>query len=271
MDVHKGQNGRVLVIAGSLAMPGAAALTALSALRAGAGIAVVTQFKGHGVFDQYPELIRLPLLEEDCLSEAVMAKLVPEIKKAQCVVLGPGLGQSEATQGAIFWLLQHLSEMQVPHVIDADALTVLGHLLDSGGPMLLPKAILTPHPGEAASLLSVNVEDVQKNRFSAAKLIGSKTNSCVVLKGAGTIIWDTKKGFVNTSGTPLLATAGSGDVLAGMIAAFLAQGSSRLDAARLAVYHHGLSGEIAAKASKGPFIASDLMQAIPEALGASII
>lgn len=278
-STHKGDFGRVIVIAGSRGMPGAAALAGLAALRAGSGVVEVTEFCEQPGFA--PEIIRVPLACRSLGEATVLADLIARLRSADACVIGPGLFGHEIehrkdTVSELIWeLLKAISKTGIRSVIDADALTVLAERTNSQvSGLSLPNCILTPHPGEAARLLSrsgATASDVQSDRYQAVREISAQNGSCVVLKGASTVIYQAKKGLVNSSGGPHLATAGSGDVLAGVLGSLLAQSWSAavslLDIAALGVYLHGLAGDIAARRGV-PIIASDIISALPQSFRA---
>jgi NAD(P)H-hydrate epimerase len=236
-------------------MLGAAVLCATAALRGGAGLvrvmvpAALQPFVGVAV----PCATSLP---------RTAAALRGALGDADAVVVGPGLGVSVATRSLVRTVLQHA---QVPVVFDADALNVLAPMrapLRSRAPLLL-----TPHPGEAARLLGCSSTDVQRDRTAALAALCRRSGAIVVLKGAGTRVGDGVREFVNTTGNPGMATGGSGDVLAGLLGALLAQGMAPFDAARFAVHLHGRAGDrVARRLGQCGLIAADLPLAIAEEL-----
>ncbi|MBL8755040.1 MAG: NAD(P)H-hydrate dehydratase [Planctomycetes bacterium] len=250
-DAHKGTFGTVLVVAGSRGMLGAAVLCATAALRGGAGLvrvmvpAALQPFVGVAV----PCATSLPRSP---------AALRAALANADAVVVGPGLGTAAATRAAVRAVLRHAD---VPVVLDADALNVLSPLrgpLRSRAPL-----VITPHPGEAARLLGCDAATVQRDRAAAAAALCARSGAVVVLKGAGTRVADGVREFVNATGNPGMATGGSGDVLAGLLAALLAQGMAPFDAARLAVHVHGRAGDrVARRLGERGLLASDLPAAI---------
>ena len=240
-DSHKGSFGSVAIIGGDESMVGAVLLAARAALLAGAGrvyAAMLTQ-NAPVVDIHYPEImLRSP-------------SALTQLNQLDCVVIGPGLGQSSAAITQLeFWLAQPQAL-----VIDADALNLIAahpHLAD------LVKSrhaetVITPHAGEAARLLRSHAENIQKNRTACALELASTLNLACVLKGAGTIC-AFKDGtcFVNTTGNPALAVGGTGDVLSGVIASLIAQGLSAFDAAKLAVYVHGAAADMLVARGVGP-------------------
>jgi len=264
---HKNTFGHAVVIAGSPGMMGAAYLASKGVLRSGAGMVTAC------VPTSFADIFDLALTEaltqgvSETKKRTISATGWSEIKKIlpgkKVVIFGPGLGTDEQNQR----LLQEVIQVAIPVVIDADGLNVLAKDV---GVLKLAKAplILTPHPGEMARLLETTVEKVQENRVQMAIQAAVSFNAVVVLKGAATIIaTPDKKVFINSTGSSALATAGSGDVLAGAIGGLIAQGIALLEAAILGVYIHGLAGEILAK-EKGlrGVLAGDVVEALPLAL-----
>lgn len=220
-------------------MPGAAALAAEAAIRSGAGL--FTLASGESVLERLPEAVReamyLPIEEADG-----QVTLHGEMSFAgfDGIAAGPGLGREETGSVRAFF-----RAVTCPLILDADALyraraDLDGLLMDAGGPV-----ILTPHPGEMAAIMDVSVQDVEQNRFSISRKLANK-GCFVVLKGRHTIITAPDgTQWVNTSGTPALAKGGTGDVLTGMILAFVMQINEVADALKAAVYLHGAAGEMA--------------------------
>lgn len=245
-DAHKDSRGRVLVVAGSGTYPGAAVLATRGAMRAGAGYvtlavpqSVVPIAQAHLLA---APVVGLPQGRTHAFSSNAATALLQLAREHDAVVLGPGLTLAD---GAVATARAIVAQVETPLVIDADALNAL---VDAAGLISARTAptVLTPHPGELGRLLGVETRDVQADRLAAASRFAS--DSCaVVLKGAGTVIYGAGRAVINTSGTPALATAGTGDVLAGIVGALLAQGLSPLEAGALAAYVHGLAGEAAAE------------------------
>jgi len=236
-DAHKGAFGHVLVIGGDNAMGGAAILASESALDAGTGrVSCATQPQHIA-----PLLARAPEIMAAGVRNGQDLPFLWQPHSVLCV--GPGLGQSPWSEQ----LLQAATLTQNPLILDADALNMLA----VGRVIRQPKRdnwILTPHPGEAARLLHCSIEHVQQNRLHAAQQIQAQYGGVVILKGAGTVITNGTQHYIANVGTPAMAVAGMGDVLAGIIAAFVAQGSSLTDAALLGVCAHGYAGTLAANA-----------------------
>ncbi len=243
---HKGLYGHVLIIGGGPGMPGAVYLTALAALRVGAGSVTVATWPTHArtVMPMLPEAMIYPIDEVDAL--------MPLLANASIVVIGPGLGESEWAQS----LFQAAVAAQLPLVIDASALRMLARF-----PQHDDNWILTPHPGEAASLLASSTAEVQADRCQSAQQIQQQYGGSVVLKGAGSIVsCGENENYICTAGNPGMASAGMGDVLSGVIGGLLAQGASLTDAAKLGVWLHAQAADDAV-VNLGPrgLMASDLM------------
>jgi ADP-dependent NAD(P)H-hydrate dehydratase len=267
-DSHKGRYGTVLVIAGSREMAGAAALTGASALRSGAGLVRVAcpAVVQPTVASFEPSYMTYPLADDGegmIRLEPAIPALERLIGHADVVAVGPGLGQSEQIRGLIRWLIESTDK---PLVIDADGLNVLGSQIELLSRLTRP-VVLTPHPGEFARLVGTTVAEVQADREgSAARLAGRSEWLVVVLKGAGTIVTDGRRVYLNRTGNPGMATGGAGDVLTGVIAALIGQKLAAFEAAQLGVYIHGLAGDIACDQSGViGMIAGDIIDSLPDA------
>lgn len=254
---HKGTHGHLLLVAGAPGTSGAAVLAGRSALRAGAGLVTVAcpGSVQSVVAGAQPELMTSAV--EGFSSVAWEERL----ERKSALVVGPGIGTDAAAGQLVRWLLRRAS---VPILIDADGLTVLGTrqaaLRRAHGPV-----ILTPHPGEMARLTGVSTAEVQTNRRRLARELARDTGAVVVLKGSGTLIAapDGRLG-VNPTGGPILGTAGTGDVLAGLIGSLLAQGVEAWEAARLGAYLHGRAGDrVAARIGPAGLLASELADELP--------
>jgi ADP-dependent NAD(P)H-hydrate dehydratase / NAD(P)H-hydrate epimerase len=261
-DAHKFSVGAVLVCAGSAGKSGAALLAARGAFRAGAGLVTIATWpEALGVLDaRMPEVMALALDRASPLP-----KLDEALKGRRAVVLGPGFGLDDAARQAVERVL---ATFPGPIVVDADAITVF-----KGRPKALAAAkgrlVLTPHAGEMSRLLGITSEEVERDRFGAVRKVVEATQAVVVLKGARTIVAAPGGRIaVNTSGNPLLATAGSGDVLAGAIGAFLCS-NEPFDAAMLGVHVHGLVADAArARAGDRGVFSGELADGIPQVLDA---
>ena len=246
---HKGDSGKVAVIGGDIGMPGAVTLCAEACYRAGSGLVAVVSRPEH----QAVVVVRRPELMF-CGAEFIDMDVYQRIGWADVLVLGPGLGCHE--WGLNLFKAALMSDK--PFVVDADGLNIL-----SKQAQRKDNWILTPHTAEAARLLGCKVEDVNQNRFAAAKNIQKKYGGVVVLKGAGTIITDGETIYVATVGNPGLASGGCGDALAGVIGALTAQGLPLLKAAAIGVVIHGCAGDRAAlRGGERGLLASDLMAEI---------
>lgn len=245
---HKGQCGHVLVVAGDRGTGGAGLLSAEMALRAGAGLVSLATRAEH----TSAALVRVP----EVMSQAVASanQLLELMTRASVLVVGPGLGQNAWGRS----LLSAAATGAQAQVWDADALNLLAE-----GVIGLPAhAVLTPHPGEAARLLGCSSAQVQADRVAALKALVTKYQVCVVLKGAGTLIGAPDMPVVLCDrGHPVMAGAGLGDVLSGLLGALLAQGLSPYQAAKLGVWLHACAGELLAEQGRG-LAAHDLIAPI---------
>lgn len=266
-DAHKNARGRLLVIAGSAHYPGAAVLAARAAMRAGAGYVtlavpdpIVHVAQSHLLS---APVVGLPASGGRTFSSASASMALDLASDYDAVVLGPGITVAD---GAAAMARTVAAQLTKPLLVDADGLNAFidaTHLLEGRD---FP-TVLTPHPGELARLLGTRASRIQADRVSSsARLAGSQR--AVVLKGAGTVTSSDGRQVMNTSGSPALATAGSGDVLSGIIGSFLAQGLSPLDAGALGAYIHGRAGESAA-ADLTPMCvtAEDIDRYLPVAVG----
>lgn len=253
---HKGSYGSVAVVGGQTGMVGAALLTARAALAMGAGRVAMTLLAEHtqrsGPWALMPD-IEVP--GQSCFLDPLWPELMNKtlddnLAFAQVLAVGPGLGTSAASEALLHQVLdtqaarnsgQHL-------VLDADALNLLAKdtgleqaLLHFQSSRAHASTTLTPHPLEAARLLACSVQDIQANRYAAAKALSKRFQATVILKGSATLVASGEDVSINLTGGPALATGGSGDVLTGAVASFLAQGLDSHEAAQCAVWLHGLS------------------------------
>ena len=267
VDGHKGDYGKVCIIAGSVGMSGAAALAGRAALRAGAGLVRVATPKSVlpiiAAIEPSFTTIALPEDSAGRISAKAIHAVLEAVGQNDAVAFGPGIGIS----GALRSILERLLDQQnLRLVIDADGLNNLAGIKNWPA-RLKAKLILTPHPGEMKRLWSGLLrEELPTDRQQQALQLAQQTNTIVVLKGAGTVVTDGEKVYINKTGNPGMATAGSGDVLTGAITALLGQELSGFDAAVLGVYIHGLAGDIAAeKIGQVSLIATDIAQALGDA------
>ncbi|MDD5690629.1 MAG: NAD(P)H-hydrate dehydratase [Candidatus Omnitrophica bacterium] len=268
-DSHKGDYGHILILAGSSRFSGAALLCAEAALRSGAGLVTlgIPRSINLGLIKVKPkELITLPLPEtkDGTLSLAAFFRISALLKNIDVLIIGPGLGRNRSTYALVKKLIRKTSQ---PTVVDADALNALNSF---PGILNLHKGqlILTPHQMEITRLFDININLIKNNRKLIAKKYAKHYNSIIILKGHNSIVTDGLRGFyINRSGNPGMATAGSGDVLSGIVGAFLAQGLDGFKAAKYATYIHGLAGDLAARdKTQMGLIASDIIDRIPDAL-----
>ena len=266
-DAHKGDFGKVCIIGGCLGFSGAAALAGCSALRAGAGLVRVAVPKGilPIIASIEPSFTTIPLPEDSAgrISEKAVNTILNAIGDNDVFAFGPGIGVSNDLQSILETLL---SQENLRLVIDADGLNNLSRI-KHWPDMLKAKLILTPHPGEMKRLWSGLIRDpLPADRTEQAAQFAKHTGTTTVLKGAGTVVAGNNKIYVNTTGNPGMATAGSGDCLTGVIAALAGQGLNNFDAAVLGVYVHGLAGDLAAaKLGQVSLIATDIIDFLPEA------
>ncbi len=266
-DSHKGTFGHAVVLGGSAGKTGAPYMAAMGAMRVGAGLTTIgiTESLNAILELKTTEVMTRPLSEADdgSFGEGVFGEIKNLLKGKSALVAGPGLGVSRSIGDILKKLIE---ECSLPTVLDADALNNLAGFLDSFVNGCPSEMVLTPHPGEAARLLGVTAAKVQADRMGTASELAKRSNSVVVLKGANTII-ATADGdtYINTTGGPALATAGTGDVLAGMIGGFLGQGLSAVNSAIAAVYIHGLAGEALSNRLGGTrgAVATDLLDELP--------
>jgi NAD(P)H-hydrate epimerase len=248
-DAHKGDLGHVLVVGGAPGFSGAVRLAGEGALRAGAGLVSVATHPDHAA------MLNLGRPELMVRGIASPAELEPLLARATAVAIGPGLGQDVWGQG----LLAAVLEVGKPLLLDADALNWLARAR-----VRREDWILTPHPGEAARMLACSTTEVQGDRFLALRRLRDEYGGTVILKGAGTLIGGSSRRppGVCSQGNPGMASGGSGDVLAGIVTAFLARGLMAEDAAEAGVCLHGAAGDAAARKGEQGMLATDLIAAI---------
>jgi len=248
-SAHKGDFGHVLVVGGAPGFSGAARLAGEAAARSGAGLVSVATHPEHAfsLNTTRPELM--------CHGINDARELVPLLRRASVVAIGPGLGLSPWALA----LFDQVLQSDLPLVVDADALNLL-----ATDPLQRRDWVLTPHPGEAARLLGCTAQAIQQDRFQAVERLQQRYGGVVVLKGAGTLIRDDSKRplAVSSDGNPGMASGGMGDVLTGIIAGLLAQGFGPSDAAEMGVCLHGAAADRAAQQGERGLLASDLMSEI---------
>jgi NAD(P)H-hydrate epimerase len=266
-DSHKGDFGRVLVIAGSVGRSGAAHLAALGALRSGAGLVTIATPKSVVpiVAAMAPEYMTLPLEETAAGTiEFAAADRVLDFQ-ADVIALGPGLGHDPSTSAFVHAIVERSG---VPLVLDADGLNAFVGDTERLAGRDGVDVIITPHPGEMARLLGATIEQVQSDRLEHARDFAASHRVHVVLKGHRTVIAGPEgRSFLNLTGNAGMATGGTGDLLTGMIAAWFAQILDAEGACKLAVYLHGAAGDLAdADEGENALIASDIAARLGDAL-----
>ena len=259
---HKGTFGHVLIVAGSRGKTGAAAMTGLGALRAGAGLVTVASASSAiaEIASHSPELMTEPLAETPMGSIALNAAVEALAEGKTVVAMGPGLGRHRDIDMLVSSAIETFPQ---PMVLDADAL--VGKIAGAPGRV----RVLTPHPGEMARLTGKTTAEVQQDRVGTARAFAIARAVTLVLKGERTLLaFPDGRVWINPTGTPALGTGGSGDILTGMISGFLAQFPNQPDeAVAAAVYLHGLAGEIGARAlGEKSLIATDVLRYLPDAV-----
>ena len=244
---NKGTFGHQLNICGSYSMFGAAVISAESALRSGVGLLklVIPESAYPLAASHLTQPIFKPVAQtlDGTFSADITYSLKSEFDWASAILFGCGVGDNDDTRIICDYVLKNA---KCPVVIDADGINCLSRCINIIKDIKAP-AVLTPHPGEMARLVSKTVAEIQNDRINIAKGFAKENNIVLVLKGANTIVTDGKSVFVNVTGNPGMAMGGTGDMLSGIIASFIAQGASPLDAAAAGVYLHGLCGDEAAK------------------------
>jgi NAD(P)H-hydrate epimerase len=267
VDSNKFTSGRVSIVGGSRGLTGAVCLAAEASIRAGAGYATAAVPGGlENIFEAKLTEVMTRGFGGDALmlGDGDLAGILEHLDGASAIVLGSGIGRDGETGGLV---RQIASAASAPLVVDADGLSLIATDLDSLRPRVGP-TVLTPHDGEAGRLLGCDSSAVTANRLGSARQLAKDADAAVVLKGDDTIVTDGERVAVNTLPAPALATAGTGDVLAGMVGAFLARGLDGFEAAAAAVFAHAAAGEIAAIeiGNRDGVIASDVIAAIPRAM-----
>jgi NAD(P)H-hydrate epimerase len=269
---HKGHNGHLLVLAGSPGKTGAAAMTATSAMRAGAGLVTlgIPTSLNPVLETMVTEAMTVGLAEtsEGTLDDSAFESILSLTQNKRCLAIGPGMGTSQSTGRLINRLIQASG---VPMVIDADGLNLIAANTAALSTCKAP-VVLTPHPGEMARLSGRSTADIQSNRIGHARSFAQRHRIYLVLKGAGTIVARPDGTvFINPTGNPGMAAGGRGDVLAGLIAGLITLGMEIDAAARTGVYLHGAAADrLAVQQAPQGYLASEVMNTLPRAMGALI-
>lgn len=265
LDAHKGSFGTVMVVAGSRNYSGAALLAGKAAFRSGAGwvIMAVPEFLHPHMVGGFPEATWLPLpAENDGISKAAHEQVGDKLRKATALLVGPGLGLSAGIQ---YFLHELISTDLPPLVIDADGLKML-RKIDNWWERIPTNSILTPHPGEMSDMTGLSIKEIQQDRINIAEKYARLWGQIIVLKGAFTIVAKPEgETVVLPFASPVLARAGTGDVLGGIIAGLLAQKMNAFDAACAGIWLHAQAGLAAAKTkgSTAGVLAGDLIDELP--------
>jgi len=270
-DSHKGSYGRVGIIAGSKGMTGAPYLASMASLRTGSGLVytIVPDSISSILSAKLIEAIVKPVPDDNTGSFTLdsLKDIKEFIKDMDVLAIGPGMGADEERAEVV---KEILLDFQGPIVLDADGLNCISKIgLHIFNKRRAP-TVITPHPGEFSRLLGISIKEIQQNRIEYSKHVAIKYNIITVLKGSNTVVANPNgEVYVNTTGNPGMATAGSGDVLTGIIASFIGQGIEPYKASVLGVYCHGLAGDMA-KEQKGEYglIARDIFENIPSSIKA---
>lgn len=244
-DWHKGLSGHVLIVGGELGYSGAPRMAAEAALRVGAGLVTVATRPENAVTlnSDCPEIM--------CHGVSTIEELKPLVEKADVIIIGPGLGQTEWSKT----MCEFIFQQEQPLIVDADALNLLAVSKESR-----ENWVLTPHPGEAARLLGMTSQEIQQDRLSALYEINKRYDGVCVLKGAGSLVLAKNTlPVLCDKGNPGMASAGMGDVLSGVIGGLIAQGIPLGDGAKLGVCLHAMAGDLASKDGERGMVAMDLM------------
>ncbi|MFK8114607.1 MAG: NAD(P)H-hydrate dehydratase [Rubripirellula sp.] len=266
-DAHKGSFGRVMLIGGSRGMSGSIAMSSVAALRTGAGLvtAAIPDRCLEAVAAFHPGVMTVPLSDQSDGSFATDAvtEVMSLARNFSAIGCGPGMTTGA---GATRIVERMMCLRQTPRVLDADALNVLANMPDSLANEDMGPLVLTPHPGELQRLVGVAASDRSAQIQAAHKLAG-QIGAVIVVKGGPSVIVDGDKSWTNTSGNPGMATAGSGDVLTGVITSLLGQDMSPWDAACLGTWVHGKAGDLASESyGQAGMTAVEILDAIAPAI-----
>ncbi|MCC8111135.1 MAG: NAD(P)H-hydrate dehydratase [Ruminococcus sp.] len=270
-DAQKGNFGRLLCITGSRNMPGACFLSAMGAIRSGAGLVTVATAPENPMrlAAAIPEVMWLSLKTDEngfLLDEPNHEALLPHLEKSSGILLGCGLGVTNETRKLIDWIISQTASQSKPLLFDADGLNCIADRIDIDR-QTGTDWIFTPHPGEMARLCGKSIGEIQHSRIETAQQFVTAHPITLVLKGAGTLVAQPNRMIRNPTGNPGMSRGGSGDVLAGMIAGLMVQGNiSSWNAACIGVYLHGLAGDLAAAThSEQAMLPTDLLVQLPTA------
>ena len=264
-DSHKGNFGKLLCVTGSLKMPGAGIMAAKAALRCGCGLLVSACCNENipTLCSHMCESMFEPMITDSngFYTSENYERLMMHAETSSALLIGCGIGVTEETKKLVRLLLKNVS---CPIILDADGINCIGSSIDIIREAK-PEVIVTPHPAEMARLSGVNTADVQRDRLGISLDYSRKSGAVTVLKGAGTVIAAGSRAYVNPTGNPGMSRGGSGDVLSGMTASFVAQGISPEYSAVLAAYFHGKAGDKAAeRLSCQAMLPTDMIDMLPE-------
>jgi len=266
-ESHKGDYGHLFILGGSPGLTGAVCMAGRAAMRSGCGLVTVgVPASLNGIIEEkLTETMSKPLAEtpDHTIAPAAGREIVPFLEaKADAVVLGPGISLQKET---FRFIREILPVIRKPLVLDADALKAVGGMSSLVKSIKGP-VIFTPHPGEMAALSGKTTEEIRRDREGTARACAKTYAAVVILKGDRSLVTDGSRLYENLTGNPGMATAGMGDVLAGILGAFLARGMSAFEAAILGVYLHGLAGDFAAQdVGEESLTAGDVIETLPEA------
>ena len=268
-DAHKHSVGKIFVLAGSKGLTGAAAMASTSAMKAGAGAVILGTASS-----VYPILAKkltevmvepLPEIFEGSISLSAYPLVQKHYHWPDVVIIGPGLSRNKETQQLVWKIV---AECNKPLLLDADALNALAEKISVLKKHKSKEVIITPHTGELSRLTGISSEEIERNRVSFARQVAKQFKLTIVLKGAPTVTAsEDGKVYINSTGNPGMATAGAGDVLAGLIGGLWAQGMNRTEAAYTGVFLHGYAGDIAKeKYGEKSLLATDILNLLPESI-----
>lgn len=260
-DSHKGDCGKIAVLAGQKGMLGAAYLSSMAALRSGAGLVY------NIVWENIEEAMSIKNTEAITKSFKDVESLKIFLKDMDSIAFGPAIGLNNVSVERLELIL----ELNKPTVIDADGITLLGQKRELLEKIKGKRIILTPHMGEMARLVGKDIDYIKENKEKVAREFAKEYGVVLLLKGKGTIVTDGKEIYINSTGNPGMATAGSGDVLTGVIASLLGRGVSLFESGKMGAFIHGYAGDIAAlDLGEEGLIAGDIVKSLPYAMKAIV-
>ena len=261
---HKGDFGWLLIVGGSDVYSGAPALAGMAALRTGTGLAIIAAPKGvAGTIRSYSPNLIVHSLKSDVITSDDVSKVVQLLGRSDALVLGPGIGLHAKTKRAVPLMVESAIRMKKPILIDADAIKALN---GRAGILKRANAIITPHAGEFRAISGIDAPPTWRERLPICTRFAAEFSCVLLLKGRDTVVTDGRRVRINRTGNPGMATGGMGDVLSGIIGAFLAQGAESLFAAAAGAYVHGLAGDLVRREKGFHMVASDLIEALPTVL-----